>query len=952
MAVAPPLLQGHARAQGHTTFASVGNRAPAKTQQPAKLESLRFSSAPAFFASCCFALGVLGAHLFWLTPGLLLVGVFALAGLALLSAERAPRVVLAPLAALFLLLGALSTETQPPVSPQRELAQLADGAERVVTGEVVRLEPVKRTSHTSFFGHKTTEEQAQRVDLKVRAVGPTPVEGGLRLTLYAPLDTPMAARLPALACGSRLRVVVAMHTEARYLDPGVWDTSAYLHEQGIGALGSAAANQAKVLGQGTPGFACRLHLLQTTASSRIVALAGLPLEQRLPAPLRLSEADASMLTAMLTGDRSYLQHATRIGFERTGSFHLLVVSGMHLAIFASVIFLFARLMRLPNLAATALTLALSFAYALFTGFGQPVQRSFWMVALFLVGRLIFRERHALQALGLASLCLVAASPRALFGSSLQMTLLSVVAIGGIAAPLLESSLAPYLRATRNLWLLALDPSLPPKIAEYRVTLRLLLEHLQPLTGRWFARRAVPWCVLRGLQALELLLISILVELIMALPMAVYFHRITVLGLPVNFLIVPFLGLLLPAALATFAVLLVSPSLAVVPAAIAAGLLHIVNGIVTFFSTMHAGDYRIPAPPPGRVVVWILLIAASIWLVRRPQWSRLAACACLLAASLLTVAPQPVLHRAGTLEVTAIDVGQGDGLLVITPDGRTLLVDAGGIAGAPKDSSFNMGEDVISPVLWSRGIQRLDAVAISHAHTDHIGGMPAVLANFHPRAIWVGNNPASPEYTALLAEAASLGIPLVRHQAGDRWEFGSQASTRAPQPTSAQAGLVLSGKGQAGLAQEMPTEGVEVQALWPSATYVPRAEPTNNDSLVLRLAYGQTSVLLEGDAEAPAEEAMLAAGVGHSDLLKVGHHGSRSSTIPPFLAAVSPRYAAISVGRHNYYGHPRHETLDKLEAAHVRTYRTDMFGATTFYLDGRTVTASPWATAVRPWYSSE
>jgi len=912
--VFPPRGLDRSTPAASTTRSAKRKTALDKSLLHSATERLSFSIAPALFASCCFAGGVLLAERWWVEPGPLLLGILALAALALLAALRATRVVLVPMGLLFVVLGACTSELQPPVAPQHALADLADGSARTITGEVMRVEPVHETSYTSFFGHKTNDELSQRVDLRVLSADGSPLTGGLRLTLYASLD----GHLPPVSCGTRLRVAAAMHTEQRYLDPGVWDTSAYLHEQGIGALGSAAAGSAVLLGHGKASLSCELHMLQTRASNRIVAMGKLPLEQRLPAWLRLTDADTSMLTAMLTGDRTYLQHGTRIGFERTGSFHLLVVSGMHLAIFASVIFLVSRKLRLANLAATVVTLALSFAYALFTGFGQPVQRSFWMVALFLTGRLILRERRALQALGLASLCLVAASPRALFGSSLQMTLLSVVAIGGIAAPLAEKSFAPYLRATRTLWLIALDPTLPIAIAEYRVTLRLLIEHLSPLTGRWLARRALPWLLVRALEALELLLISVVVELVMALPMAVYFHRITVLGLPVNFLIVPFLGLLLPAALATFVVLLISSALAVLPAAIAGALLHIVSGIVTFFSSMHAGDYRIPAPPAPRIALWILLIALAVWLVRHARWGPPAACAALLTAALLTIAPQPVVHRAGALEVTAIDVGQGDSLLLITPDGHSLLVDAGGIAGAPKDSSFNMGEDVVSPVLWSRGIQRLDAVAITHAHADHIGGMPAVLANFRPREIWVGNNPSSAEYAALTADAAALGIPFKPHRAGDSWTFGSGSGA------------------------------VRVEALWPSNTYVPRAEPTNNDSLVLRIRYGVTSTMLEGDAEAPAEAAMVARGLTHVDLLKVGHHGSNTSTIPQFLAAVTPEYGVISVGRKNFYGHPRHEILDELEAAHVRTYRTDALGATTFYLDGRQVTAEPWAGSQQSW----
>ena len=309
---------------------------------------------------------------------------------------------------------------------------------------------------TAPFAQHGVAEKSQLLDLRVNAIADSPghsvpVSGGLRLSIYAPIEGPFQT----FHCGDRLRLTAPIHAPERYNDPGVWDSTAYLLGQGIGALASAKA--AAVTVEADPkraSLSCLLKAAQQAAGERIMDLAEpLPANPnilQIPSFFRLTTEDASMLAAMITGDRTWLQRRTRVGFERTGSFHLLVVSGLHLAIFAGLIFWLAQKIRLPKLWATLTTIAAALAYAVFTGFGQPVQRSFWMVTLYLLARLLWRERSALNAIGFAALCLLAANPPSLFDAGFQMTLLSVIAIAGIAMPLAEGTFAPYLRATRNL----------------------------------------------------------------------------------------------------------------------------------------------------------------------------------------------------------------------------------------------------------------------------------------------------------------------------------------------------------------------------------------------------------------------------------------------------------------------------------------------------------------------
>jgi competence protein ComEC len=912
-------------------------------QRAAHVEPLRFRRTPLLFAAVFFALGESLTRLPSATPRptlLFVAALVALAAVTLLALRSALRLALLPIAALWIAAGLWSAQLEPAPAPQTALLAYADGLSRTVEARVVRIRTLPPRTHDnnadaeSVYDSDQWEEAdstapATSLDLDLTAIEEVtpdtsrmvPIAGGVRATLYA-----TAATQPQLHCGDLVEVPLRLRAPERYRDPGAWQYADYLLDQGIAATASASASKLHVKPSPRASLQCRIFAAQSWAAVRLLDYGRSTPNRRLPPLLRLSPDDIGMLNAMLFGDRTRLTHTLRLGFERTGSFHLFVVSGMHIAVLAGLLFWIFRRLHLRDWLATALTLALVSAYALLTGFGVPVQRALLMTAVFLFARLLTRERNTLNALGAAALAVLIAAPHALFEASFQMTFLAIVAIAGIAMPLGERSFLPYLRATRNLRTTWSDSSLRPRVAQFRVFLRLTNESFADVFGHRAA--ALPPVILRFLLRIaELVLISVIAEAVMILPMAVYFHRATVFALPANLLSVPLIGILAPLGLATFLGSLISPWLAAVPGSALALLLHAITATIGHISRAAAADLRVPGPRILPALAAAACFAFCCWAIRRSRALAWTAFAALTLAATLILWPERPDVAPDHLEVTAIDVGQGDSLLVVSPTGRAMLVDAGGPTGAAANAenaagasaAFDVGEEVVSPYLWSRQIRRLDVVALTHAHSDHMGGMPAALRNFRPRELWVAVDPDSSAFRALLAEAATLGITVRHLRAGDR----------------------------------IPWDGVDISVLAPTPTYANSGPPINNDSLVLRLQFGRASALLEGDAEAPSEHAMVAAAlngsgaqVGPDTLLKVGHHGSMTSTTPDFLALAAPQDAVISVGRGNTFGHPRPEILERLAEAHARTFRTDQFGLTTFVLsrDGgiatRTAASNP------------
>jgi competence protein ComEC len=606
-----------------------------------------------------------------------------------------------------------------------------------------------------------------------------------------------------------------------------------------------------------------------------------------------------MMQGLLIGATAKLERAWTEDYRSTGTFHALVISGGHVAVLAGVLLFTLRLVGIPQSFALLATILMAWLYAAVAGWQAPVLRSAAGITLFAIGRAFYRKPRMLNILAAVALAFIIFDPEQVFDASFQLSFGAVALIGAFVIPALDKTSAPLAAGLRHLDDIRSDLRLAPRTAQFRVELRLLIQTLELLRiPRMLASLLVTGPARLAIFMWDMVVASFFIQLGLTLPMVFYFHRLNLSGLSANALVVPILSAVVPLG---FLTILTNSHLL---AQVCATLLSFSKWAVGIHARWEP-DWRIPGPPFWLAALFAAALLWAAWRNLRRPW-KIAAWA-FVAAALVAIGihPFPPRTEPRRLELAAIDVGQGDSLLVAFPDGKLMLIDAGGIPafGRARKPNIDIGEDVVSPYLWSRSIKHLDIVAMTHAHDDHMGGLPAVLRNFHPHELWTGATQESREWIGVRAAAAQLHIPVRRLERCSPFSFG----------------------------------GATIQVLAPAPDYQPDSQPKNDDSLVMRISYGETAFLLTGDMEKRIEEDLYFNGLlRHADVLKVGHHGSRTSSTPDLLDAVHPAFGIISDGFENNYGHPHPLTLAALAERHVTIYRTDQLGLIDVISDGRRI----------------